>query len=85
MLKMIFFDEDPDEVLKEEDIRESTGTKNSGEIERVDFRDSEEVNIDFLFFFSFCSILEICSSVASSKLMDVKYLNDMTAKYQLCR
>ena len=48
MLKMIFFDEDPDEVLKEEDIKESTGTKNSGEIERVDFRDSEEVNIDFL-------------------------------------
>jgi len=40
MLKMIFFDEDPDEVLKEEDIRESTRP----EVERIDFRDTEEVN-----------------------------------------
>merc|ERR1712110_281914 len=44
MLKMIFFDEDPDEVLKEEDIRESTGTRSREEIERIDFRDTEEVN-----------------------------------------
>ena len=39
MLKMIFFDEDPDEVLKEEDI---SADVNSG-IERIDFRDTEEV------------------------------------------
>ena len=53
MLKMIFFDEDPDEVLKEEDIRTTTGTRSRQEIERIDFRDTEEVNIDF-------RILEIC-------------------------
>ena len=53
MLKMIFFDEDPDEVLKEEDIRATTGTQSREEIERIDFRDTEEVNIDFW-------ILEIC-------------------------
>ena len=53
MLKMIFFDEDPDEVLKEEDIRTTTGTRSREEIERIDFRDMEEVNIDF-------RILEIC-------------------------
>ena len=47
MLKMIFFDEDPDEVLKEEDIRTTTGTRSRQEIERIDFRDTEEVNIDF--------------------------------------
>ena len=46
MLKMIFFDEDPDEVLKEEDIR-GEGTRSREEIERIDFRDTEEVNIDF--------------------------------------
>ena len=46
MLKMIFFDEDPDEVLKEEDIR-AEGTRSREEIERIDFRDTEEVNIDF--------------------------------------
>ena len=39
MLKMIFFDEDPDEVLKEEDI---SADVNSG-VERIDFRDTEEV------------------------------------------
>ena len=39
MLKMIFFEEDPDEVLNEEDI--STDV-NSG-VERIDFRDTEEV------------------------------------------
>jgi len=44
MLKMIFFDEDPDEVLKEEDIRTTTGTRSRQEIERIDFRDTEEVN-----------------------------------------
>ena len=48
MLKMIFFDEDPDEVLKEEDIRESTRP----EVERIDFRDTEEV---FIFIVSFLS------------------------------
>jgi len=42
MLKMIFFDEDPDEVLKEEDIR-AEGTRSGGEVERIDFRDTEEV------------------------------------------
>jgi len=42
MLKMIFFDEDPDEVLKEEDI---SADVNSG-IERIDFRDTEEVDSD---------------------------------------
>ena len=39
MLKMIFFDEDPDEVLKEEDI---SADVTSG-VERIDFRDTEEV------------------------------------------
>ena len=39
MLKMIFFDEDPDEVLKEEDI---SADVNSG-VERIDFRGTEEV------------------------------------------
>ena len=47
MLKMIFFDEDPDEVLKEEDIRESTRP----EVERIDFRDTEEVFILMFLFF----------------------------------
>ena len=39
MLKMIFFDEDPDEVLKEEDISADFNS----EVERIDFRDTEEV------------------------------------------
>ena len=46
MLKMIFFDEDPDEVLKEEDIR-AGGTGSGGEVERIDFRDTEEASTDF--------------------------------------
>ena len=49
MLKMIFFDEDPDEVLKEEDIRESTRP----EVERIDFRDTEEVFILIISFLSY--------------------------------
>ena len=49
MLKMIFFDEDPDEVLKEEDIRESTRP----EVERIDFRDTEEVFILIVSFLSY--------------------------------
>jgi len=40
MLKMIFFDEDPDEVLKEEDISADVNS----EVERIDFRDTEEVD-----------------------------------------
>ena len=48
MLKMIFFDEDPDEVFNEEDIRGAGGTSSRGEVERIDFRDTEEVNIDLL-------------------------------------
>jgi len=43
MLKMIFFDEDPDEVLKEEDIRAVAGSRSREEIERIDFRETEEV------------------------------------------
>ena len=39
MLKMIFFNDDPDEVLKEEEI---SGDVNSA-VERIDFRDAEEV------------------------------------------
>ena len=52
MLKMIFFDEDPDEVLKEEDIR-TEGTQSGEEIERIDFRDTEQVNVDY-------RIIEMC-------------------------
>ena len=44
MLKMIFFDEDPDEVLKEEDIRAVAGSRRREEIERIDFSETEEVN-----------------------------------------
>ena len=33
MLKMIFFDEDPDEVLKEEDIKAVAGSRNREEVD----------------------------------------------------
>ena len=42
--EMADFDEDPDEVLKEEDIRAVAGSRSREEIERIDFRETEEVN-----------------------------------------
>ena len=60
MLKMIFFDEDPDEVLKEEDIRVE-GTRSGGEVERIDFRDTEEASIYIFDFWKFVILLDFRS------------------------
>ena len=54
MLKMIFFDEDPDEVLKEEDIRAVAGSSSREEVEMIDLRETEEVNnVDFVSFYNY--------------------------------
>ena len=52
MLKMIFFDEDPDDVLKEEDIRAVAEPRSREEVEHIDMRETEEVNnVDFVSLF----------------------------------
>ena len=61
MLKMIFFDEDPDEVLKEEDIRAVAGSSSREEVEMIDLRETEEVNnVDFVSFsnYAFSPLLQ---------------------------